>query len=156
MIKTNIVKSFSDVLNCFVSGHEYKTKPPQGPPENLPTLTNEELASLQHTLWGENLADTGYAYQQIKLIEDPAPVQVDLPTIDNLQDVNVCGIDGSNQRIERASFYFLLARASIVEFRYSTNNSKPYFYNRTLDTSGVLWVDGNIFNDDINLYTENL
>lgn len=156
MIKTNIVKSFNDVLNCFIDGKEYKTKPPQGPPESLPTLTNEELASLQQTLWGEDLASTGYAYQQITLVEDPAPIQVLPPTVDDLKDINVCGIDGSNQRIERASFYFLLARASIVDFRYSTNNSKPYFYNRTLDTSGVLWVDGNIFNEDIRIYTEDL
>lgn len=156
MIKKNIVKSFGDVLNCFVDGKVYKTKPPQGPPENLPTLTNEELASLQQTLWGEDLAGTGYAYQQIKLVEDPAPIEVSMPTVEDLKDINVCGIDGSNQRIEKSSFYFLLARASIVEFRYSINNLKPYFYNRTFDTSGVLWVDGNVFNDDVRIYTEDL
>lgn len=155
-MKKNIIQSFSGVLGCLVNGETYKAKPPQGPPETLPSLTNEELENLQRTLWGEDLANTGYAYRQIRLVEEPNPVSVTMPKIDELRDVNVCGIDGSNQRVERSSFYFLLARAAIVEFRYSTVDAKPYFYNRTFDTSGVLWVDGNVFSNDITIYTEEL
>ncbi len=152
----NIVKSFDGVLRCLVSSDVYKSKPPQGPPEDLPSLTDEDLESLQRTLYGEDLSRTGYAYQRIKLIEDPAPIEVTLPTVNELADINLCGIDGSNQRIEKSSFYFILARATIVEFRYSTCNAKPYFYNKNIDTSAVLWVDGNVFNDDIKIYTESL
>lgn len=120
MTARNIVKTFDGVLNCFVSGKEYKKRPPQGPPQELPVLTDEELRALQMTLWGEDLSSTGYAYDQIRLVETPAPVEVCLPELDDLKNVNVCGIDGSNQRVERSSFYFLMARAAIVEFRYST------------------------------------
>lgn len=100
------------------------------------------------------MVGTGYSYHSIKLVEDPSPVAVPLPTIEDLARINICGIDGSNQRVERSTFYFILARAAVVEFRYSTNNEKPYFYNKNLDRNGVLWVDGNVFTDEISLHTE--
>jgi hypothetical protein len=112
------------------------------------------LESLKRTYYGENLTGTGYSYHAIKLVEDPSPIPVPLPTIGELARINICGIDGSNQRVERSTFYFILARAAIVEFRYSTNNEKPYFYNKNIDRNGVLWVDGNVFTDEISLHTE--
>lgn len=117
-------------------------------------MTNEELANLQRTHFGEDLSTTGYSYKEIKLVENPEPVQVPLPTTEDLANINVCGIDGSNQRVERSTFYFLMARAAIVEFRYSTNNYKPYFYNKLLDANAVVWVDGNVFNEEIKLHTD--
>jgi NurA domain-containing protein len=107
----------------------------------------------------ENLDEEGqrYNYSHIRLIEEPpAPIEVPYPTLESLADLNISGIDGSNQRVGRSSFYFLLARAAIIEFRYSTINAKPYFYNRIKDSSAVLWVDGNIFREDVQLHTSSI
>jgi hypothetical protein len=149
---TNIVTAFNGVLKSFVKGTEYKNSPPIGPPEDLAILSDEELESLKKTTFGEDLGND-YSYDSISIIEEPTPKKVPLPTIDDLQSINVCGIDGSNQRVERSAFYFILARAAIIEFRYSIDNQKPYFYNKLLDKNAVVWVDGNVFKEDIKLQT---
>lgn len=147
-----ITDSFGDVLNCLVAGNNYRTKPPVGPPADLPALTNEELAALQTPSSAKD--DKQYSYDSLALVEDnAAPVFVEYPSESLLGDLNVCGIDGSNQRVARASFYFILARASIVDFKYSSKNEKPYFYDRCQDASAVTWVDGNIFDEKIRLFT---
>jgi hypothetical protein len=151
-----LVNAFSGVLKSFNTVEEYKLSPPQGPPQDLPTLSNDELKALQHTIYGEDLTNTGYAYHTIKLVESPALVNIPIPTLEVLKDINICGIDGSNQRVERGSFYFILTRASIVNFRYSEQGFKPYFYNRNIDASAVTWVDGNVFKDDVKLYTKTI
>jgi hypothetical protein len=148
-----LVKSFESVLGTFNDAKGYKSGPPKGPPDELPTLTDEELKALKLPVFQED-RDNGGAYKEIKLVEDPAPIEVKLPTATDLEDVNICGIDGSNQRVERSSFYFILARAAIVEFRYSTKNAKPYFYTRTRNAGAVTWVDGNVFTESIKLFTK--
>lgn len=154
--KKPLVKLFGGVLSSLVNGDDYKAQPPQGPPNDLPTLTNQELHELQLTYTGENLSLEGYSYSEITLVEDPMPVEVRLPERDLLQDINIVGIDGSNQKVERASFYFIMARSSVVEFRYSSFGAKPYFYNTNRDACAVVWVDGNVFTDDIKLYTKEI
>ncbi|MBC6993572.1 DNA double-strand break repair nuclease NurA [Neolewinella lacunae] len=156
IIERNVVQTFDRVMECFVDGEVYKRSPPTGPQEELATLSVEELKAIQQTVYGEDLQATGYSYSHIKIIEDPQPKPVEFPKIQDLENLNVCGIDGSSQRVERATFYFILARASIVEFRYSTVDLKPYFYNQTLDASAILWVDGNVFSDRLNLFTQSL
>jgi hypothetical protein len=79
---------------------------------------------------------------------------MDLPVSSDLSNLNLFGIDGSNQRVERGSFYFILARASIVNFKYSTSGLKPYFYTKNLNTSAVTWVDGNVFDESVLLQTQ--
>lgn len=153
---TNIITSFNGVLKSFVNGEDYKKSPPSGPPDGLAILSDEDLKSLQRTTFGEDLNDKTFSYESIRLIESPEPIAVRLPTIDDLENINVCGIDGSNQRVERSTFYFILARAAIVEFRYSTKNHKPYFYNKLFDSNAVVWVDGNVFNQDIVIQTEKI
>lgn len=153
--KSQIIIGFEGVLKSLVKGEDYKKSPPSGPPEELPNLSDEELQSLTQTTYGEKL-DIDYSYESIKIFEDPAPKVVELPTLEDLSHVNICGIDGSNQRIERSSFYFVLARAAIVEFMYSNENKKPYFYNKLLDSNAVVWVDGNVFSEDILLNTDKI
>ncbi len=54
------------------------------------------------------------------LVEDDyMPRKVNFPTLDFLSDLNIYGIDGSNQKIGKSVFYFVLARAAIINFRYS-------------------------------------
>lgn len=149
----SLVTSFGGIFGSLNDGKSYQDAPPKGPPEELPTLTNEELNALQQTVFGEDLHTAGYAYSSIKLIENPEPVTIEMPTVEALDNLNVCGIDGSNQRVERGSFYLVISRASIVNFKYSKENNKPYFYNKNIDASAVTWVDGNVFKEDISLYT---
>ena len=153
MKNKSIVQTFNRVMDTFVSGEEYQESPPKGPPTDLPTLSVEELNSIRETVHGEKLHETGYSYSHIKVVEYPDPVEVKRPQLEELENLNICGIDGSNQRVEHSTFYFILARAAIVEFRYSNKNLKPYFYNKTLDASGVVWVDGNVFDESIKLHT---
>ena len=153
---SNIITSFKGVLKSFVDGEKYKKSPPLGPPDNLPILDDEELKSLQRTVFGEDLNAKNFSYTSIKIIETADPKKVSFPTVEDLSHMNVCGIDGSNQRVERSTFYFLLTRAAIVEFRYSTNNFKPYFYNKLIDSNAVVWVDGNVFEEEIGLQTQEL
>ncbi len=150
---TNIVSTFNGVLKSLVKGQDYVKSPPAGPPDDLGILTDDELEALQQTTFGENLRDKTHSYKSISLIEEPSPKKVTLPNGDDLKNLNVCGIDGSNQRVERSTFYFLLTRAAIIEFRYSKTNQKPYFYNKLIDKNAVVWVDGNVFKEDIRLQT---
>jgi hypothetical protein len=141
-----ITDGFSDVLNCLVRGDTYRARPPVGPPEDLPALNNDELDALRAE---SNLADFSdseqYNYSSLSLFEgDARSKEVPYPSNSLLSDLNICGIDGSNQRVARTSFYFILTRASIVEFKYSSKNAKPYFYDRCEEASAVTLVDGNI------------
>ena len=153
--KESIVKYFSRVLDSFESGEEYQKKPPQGPPEELASLSDDELASLQ-TNFSEIKLKSGQNYDHLKLIEAPAPAEVPFPTLEVLADINVCAIDGSNQKVEKDSFYFILGRASIINFRYSTKNLKPYFYTVNKDATAVVWVDGKIFKEKVRLNTKEI
>jgi hypothetical protein len=150
-----ITDGFSDVLNCLVRGDTYRARPPVGPPEDLPALNNDELDALRAE---SNLADFSdseqYNYSSLSLFEgDARSKEVPYPSNSLLSDLNICGIDGSNQRVARTSFYFILTRASIVEFKYSSKNAKPYFYDRCEEASAVTLVDGNIFDGAVRLCT---
>lgn len=153
---SNIVLQFKKALSCIVDAETYKSSPPYGPPSNLASLSEEELMNLKRTYYGEDIANTKFSYKEITVIEDPYPVNITMPNSDDLENINICGIDGSNQRVEKSTFYFILARAAIVEFRYSITNQKPYFYNKKIDANAIVWVDGNVFTNDILLYTEKL
>ena len=146
-----IVDQFSPILEeCLRDGEEYRNSPPQGPPPEYPSLSSEELESLSLTEHGENLAERGKAYSKISVLETPPrPVDIPVPTVADLADTHVCGIDGSNQRVERGGFHFILCRAVMVAFRYSNEGAKPYFRRRQKDAAAVVWVDGNIFEDRV-------
>ncbi len=153
-----IINSLTKLWDFIPNSEEYYNKPPKGPPEHLPTLSEEEIENLSKTFFGDPQDMKNYAYESLEFnIEgDMAPKEVKLPNSDDLKDINVCAIDGSNQRIDLISFYVLLARATIINFRYSKPGYKPYFYTRSKDCSGVVWVDGNIFNEEIETHTKKL
>jgi len=150
-----LLKSFDGVLNSLTTGEDYKNKPPRGPPATLASLSEDELNSLKQTVYGENLDIKTRSYSEITInVEgDMKPKNVVLPKEESLSDINICGIDGSNQRINRNCFYFIISRASLVNFRYSKPGYKPYFYTKNRDSSGVVWVDGNVFNEDVSLHS---
>lgn len=151
-----LINNFNKVLNCLVEGKNYELSPPQRPPQ-LPTLSDEDIKTLYAN------KDTGeysnksrnYKTEDLKIFEDnPKPKNVPLPTIELLDGLNICSIDGSNQKLENPSFFFILARAALVNFKYSAQNIKPYFYSKKLDLSALIWVDGNIFHNSVRIHTD--
>lgn len=147
--------NFDNVLKRLRPSTEYYALPPRGPPQNLPHLSEADLDGLRTELLGENLASNlnmqGYAYESIKpnIEGDLMPKDIPLPDTNDLKHIDVCSIDGSNERVGRGIFYFLISRGAFVNFKYSTDGSKPYVYTKTRDFSAVIQVDGNIFNDSI-------
>ncbi|HLC37739.1 MAG TPA: DNA double-strand break repair nuclease NurA [Candidatus Nanoarchaeia archaeon] len=154
-----LTKQFNGVLKCLRKGEDYKSLPPRGPPEDLPSLSDEELEALDRTLEGRDSDFKNYAYDKINVgIEDgePNPKDVRLPSEDELDKVNICSIDGSNQKLNYSSFYFIIARSALVIFRYSKEKNKPYHSTHLRDGSCLLLVDGNVFEEGIGLYTKQI
>lgn len=156
----NIVDAFNGVLDNLLEAEEYKKLPPRGP-RDLASLSDAELKAKSLNEHGEQVAiDNNYDPQNHKIfsinIEDSLiPKQVTLMTAEELDGINICGIDGSNQKVEKNSFYLILARAAIVNFKYTKGTEPPYFYTEKRDASAVTWVDGNIFKENIKEHTNN-
>ena len=151
-----LIESFAGILKSFNDGETYKKKPPQGPPDNWPSISNEELEALNQTDNGEDKnKDRPYKVLDLLVEDDYMPRKVDYPTIEILSDLNIYGIDGSNQKIEKSAFYFILARAAVINFRYSIDGSKPYFTHKFKDATALMLVDQNVFDfDKINIHSK--
>ena len=158
MFEMNQIQGFREILGkCLKSGDEYRESPPKGPPKEYGVLDDAAQEAIDHEENGEDsTADRGKVYAKIALAEGEsgAPLPISFPNTDDLADIHVCGIDGSNQRVQRSAFNFILARSSIVVFRYSSTGEKPYFKQHARNASAVVWVDGNIFDNRlINVHT---
>lgn len=115
------------------------------------------MEALQKTVYGGDIGLSTFAYDSITLTEtELAPRDVALPEPSDFEDLTIWGIDGSNQRIDRSSFYLILARAALVHFRYSRAGHKPYYGSQAKDLSGLVLVDGNVFNDDVFIHTRQI
>jgi hypothetical protein len=159
-LNLNLVESFNGVLENLVDGETYAKLPPRGP-RDLPTLSQVEIEAKNLNDNGESpTRDDNYnpkTHRNISIdVElDMLPKEIIFPTADDLNDVNICAIDGSNQKVEMNSFYFILARAAIVNFKYTKGVDPPYFYTKKKDASAVTWIDGNIFKENIIEHTNN-
>lgn len=159
-LNINLVDAFNGVLENLVDGETYSQLPPRGP-RDLATLSEAELRARELNENGESTAkDENYNPSthrniQIDVEESNLPKMVILPTSDQLDGINICGIDGSNQKVEKNSFYFILARAAIVNFKYSKGTEPPYFYTIKKDASALTWVDGNVFKENVLEHTNN-
>lgn len=150
-----IVGGFEKVLKCMPEGSEYNNKPPKKT-EDLPVLSKEEVEILL-----QNLNEVGettqlgdfYNYRSedldLTIEEGLHPRKVIFPASNDLDGVEVFGIDGSNQRLDNPCFHFILARAAIVNFKYTKGLDKPYFYTKLKDASAIVQIDGNIFTNSI-------
>lgn len=153
-LNINLVDAFNGVLENLVEGEIYAQKPPRGP-RDLASLTEAELKSRELNENGESPKDKNYdpvVYRNIEIngIEDSLlPVEIILPNSDQLDGIIICGIDGSNQKVPKNSFYLILARAAIVNFKYSKGTEPPYFYQKKKEATAVTEIDGNIFKDGI-------
>lgn len=151
------IGDFEQILKCLRSGAEYRASPPQGPPKEYGVVSDLAQRGLDCEENGEDpAAERGHVYKRIAIAEGEtgAPSPIGLPDAGDLSDIHVCGIDGSNQRVQRSAFHFILARACIVVFRYSKTGEKPYFKRRLKSAAAVVWVDGNVFDTHfINIHT---
>lgn len=151
-----LIESFAGILRSFNDGKTYKKKPPQGPPNEWPSISDEELKALNQTDNGEDRNEhMPYKVLDLLVDDDYMPRRVEFPSIDVLSDLNIYGIDGSNQKIEKSAFYLILARAAIINFRYSVDGSKPYFTHKFKDASALMLVDQNVFDfDKVNIHSK--
>lgn len=119
-IDYSIINAFDRVLESLTDGEKYHQLPPRGPREDVAALSDEELKAKRLNENGESLAiDNNYDpvnFKNIDInIEDSMlPKEIICPTADELDGINICGINGSNQKIEKNSFFLILARAAIV------------------------------------------
>ncbi len=159
-LNVTLVESFEGVLNSLVDGASYSKMPPRGP-RDLVSLSEAELEAKRLNESGESaLRDDNYNPKTHKNIfidieASMLPRQLTLPETNQIDGLNICGIDGSNQRIGMNSFYLILARAAIVNFKYTTGTEPPYFYRKHKDASAVTWVDGNVFTENVVEHTNN-
>ncbi|MDU1906603.1 MAG: DNA double-strand break repair nuclease NurA [Dysgonomonas sp.] len=160
-LNISLINSFDGVLKSLVDRETYIQKPPKGPREDIATLSEAELNARQLNENGESLArDDNYnpaTHRNISIEVESSmlPKEIIIPTSDELDGINIYGIDGSNQKVEMNSFYLILARAAIVNFKYTKGTEPPYFYRKHKDASAVTWVDGNIFTENIIEHTNN-
>lgn len=159
-LNINLVNAFNGVLDNLVEGEAYVKLPPRGP-RDLATLSEAEIEARELNENGESTVKTDnynpatHRNIEIDIEESNIPKKVVLPNSDQLDGIIICGIDGSNQKVEKNSFYFILARASVVNFKYTKGTEPPYFYTIQKDASAVTWIDGNIFKENVLEHTNN-
>ena len=161
-LNINLVDAFNGVLENLIDGETYVKLPPRGP-RDLATLSAAEIEARELNEFGESLKrDDNYQLkflthriEDVTIEESVLPKEIELPNANDLDGLNICGIDGSNQKVEKNSFYFILARAAIVNFKYTKGTEPPYFYTKKKDASAVTWVDGNIFKENVIEHTNN-
>jgi hypothetical protein len=151
-----LMEIFREIFNCIRDDKEYYQLPPKGPAEDLPSLSNEELAAMMTTVFGTDQDFNQYSYYSLKLVENEyRPIYVKIPDTDLITQFDLYGIDGSNQRLEHPAFFVILARSALVRFRYCNERTTNDVYSiQKKDLSGIVLVDGNIFSDDLELYVE--
>ena len=148
-----LVTELSNMLGTLSDAKSYNQKPPIGPPEDLPKLSDKDLEMAQRTAYGQVLGKE-HAYSSLKLVEDPSPVEVGIPEASSLENKSLWSIDGSNKILDYSAFQILLARAALVEYRYTKDPEPVHHGVDLLDRPGICMVDGNIFTDDIHLLGE--
>jgi len=141
----------SEILRNLSDSETYNLAPPIGPPIEYPTLTFEELEVIQQVVFGKVLGDD-YAYESLKLLEEPRMFTIDPLTKEELDGQKIWGIDGSNYTLNFSAFQYFLTRASIVEYQYSIDSLPKYHNISKNDCLGICIVDQNVFDDSVFLF----
>jgi len=143
-----LITGFKGILTSIPNGKSYYKSIPRKT-KDLPRLSDEEVEAIYLNENGESSNINYYNYKKEDIdfrIEGLNPLPVSTPSLEDIDDLEIFGIDGSNQRIDNPSFSLILIRATIVNFRYTSNLIKPYFYTIDKNCAAVTQVDGNIFN----------
>lgn len=154
-----MLNAFNGILDNLVDGEKYESLPPKGPID-LPfsSVGDEELKSIDEDIYGqdeEEKVGSNISSDRIKIVESYKIKEVPLPKESDLDGLNIIGISGANNRILTTSFHLILARASIVNFKYTKGFEKPYFYTKVQDASALLVLDNNIFDLGYSTHTYN-
>ena len=156
--KQNIVNAFIGILENLVDGQKYESLPPMGPSDSDPSISDNELNSLDQDEYGEDLSkpiQIDPTNKRTLPIEHFKYKEVVFPNEDTLDGLNVIGIGGDNKRILTTSFHLILSKATVVNFKYTKGFEKPYFYTRSRDASAILVLDNNIFEAACGIHTYN-
>lgn len=157
--KKHISEAFNDILENLVDGEKYKLLPPKGPSnEHYSSIDDKALDSLDQDIWGqdeEESFDIDENNKSTKVVELPNIKRVFTPEASQLDNTNIIGIYGDNKRILTTSFHLILTRTSIVNFRYTSGYEKPYFYNKERESTSLLVLDSNIFDNKYRVHTYN-
>ncbi|MBL7700547.1 MAG: hypothetical protein JNK79_20475 [Chitinophagaceae bacterium] len=156
----NIFESIGNLLDNLMEGEKYETLPPRSTKDlDAPFVSNEELEALDQDIYGEKKTnEKGEANSRsisTPILEQRKRIKIEPPSPEKVAGINIVGISGDNNRIITPSFHIILARAAIVDFRYTKGFDKPYFYKKQKDISSVLIIDNNIFEDSHKIYTNN-
>lgn len=153
-------KPFSSLLKCLKEGEEYESEPPSGPPNEFPSLSDQEMDQLRSRLEGSELDRSDYSYDFINLYEgegeDHKPKKIDLPSSEEVQEKNIYAIDGSNQVVGPSAFKLILARGSLVRFEYRSKKQNKYHRISTKDLNSVFIGEGRIFESDIDIFGDKI
>ncbi|HMQ78581.1 MAG TPA: hypothetical protein PKE39_01295 [Ignavibacteria bacterium] len=149
--------SFNKILDNLVEGEKYKTLPPRGPIDlPFPSVSDEELQASEEDIYGQNERDPlNKENPNIKIAEQSGIYEVKLPDSKLLEGLSVIGIAGNNIRILTTSFHLILSKAAVVNFKYTKGFDKPYFYTKFRNSSALMVLDNNIFEDNYSLFTYN-
>ena len=147
-----MLDGFTNILRTLNPSEVYSEKPPYGPPDEYPVLTNEELERLQESLTGISVGDRS-AYTYMKMVDtDLTPKNVRLPRPHHLVDNSIWSIDGSSKTLDYTAFHLMLSRSALVEYQYSSDPQPIHHKIELNDCGAVCVVDGNIFSNKMALF----
>jgi hypothetical protein len=149
MVNKELFDGLTEVLKSLNDNETYRNNPPQGPPKDWGAIPSSySFDEINLNTFGERPFEMApYDRDTLMLVEEDGiyPKNVPLPTKDMLSDINITAIDGSNERIERDAFYFILIRAALVNFRYNKEGFRPFSYQEVKDLSALTIADANLF-----------
>ena len=148
-----MIEGFSNILRTLNHSHVYSSKPPYGPPDEYPVLSDEELKKLQESMTGISFGNRS-AYTYMKMVDhDLSPKPVRLPKPHHIAGNSIWSIDGSSKTLDYTAFHMMLARSALIEYQY-TESPQPIHHDIKLyDCGAVCVVDGNIFSHELALFS---
>lgn len=147
-----MLEGFTNILRTLNPSEVYSQKPPYGPPDEYPVLSDSELKNLQESITGITVGNRS-AYTYMKMVDtDLSPKQVRLPRPHHLVGNSIWSIDGSSKTLDYTAFHLMLSRSALVEYQYTSNPQPIHHEINLFDCGAVCVVDGNIFSDKMALF----
>ncbi|MFB6145968.1 MAG: DNA double-strand break repair nuclease NurA [Candidatus Nanohaloarchaea archaeon] len=151
-------RGFDRLLDQLEDGETYENKPPHGPPEEFPSLSEDELERIKEIREGDGRQSS---FAHTKLVEDKdnephKPKKVEYPNPEQVRETEINSIDGSNTRVGPPAFIGILAKAGLVKFEYTEEKKRKYHETKTIDCSGCYISEGGVFNEIADLYGHTL
>ena len=147
-----MLEGFTNILRTLNPSEVYSQKPPYGPPDEYPVLSDSELKKLQESITGITVGNRS-AYTYMKMVDtDLSPKHVRLPRPHHLVGNSIWSIDGSSKTLDYTAFHLMLSRSALVEYQYTSDPQPIHHEIKLYDCGAVCVVDGNIFSDKMALF----